>query len=95
MPTRHISESELVQDIHSVLEQVRNGAEVVIEQDRHPVAVLRPASQEPGRLLSESIAIAREREKERGFAAILDPDFAGDVEEIVRSRALWTPTSWD
>jgi hypothetical protein len=46
-------------------------------------------------LLSESIAIARQREKERGYAAVLDPDFAEDVEDIVRNRQLWNPTSWD
>jgi hypothetical protein len=45
-------------------------------------------------LLSESIAIARQRERERG-AAVLDPDFAEDMEEIVRNRQLWNPTSWD
>jgi antitoxin (DNA-binding transcriptional repressor) of toxin-antitoxin stability system len=30
-------------DLHAVLEKVQNGAEVVIEQNSHPVAVLRPA----------------------------------------------------
>ena len=46
-------------------------------------------------MLSESIAIARQREKERGSPAVLDPDFAEDMEEIVGNRQLWKPTSWD
>ena len=89
----HITEAELARDLHAILEQIRQGGEVVVEQDHRPVAIMKPAEQ-PGRLLSESIAIARQREKERG-AAVLDPDFAEDMEEIVRNRQLWNPTSWD
>jgi antitoxin (DNA-binding transcriptional repressor) of toxin-antitoxin stability system len=94
MATLHITEAELARDLHAVLEEVRRGSEVVVEEDDQPVAIMRPAEQ-PGRLLSESIAIAREREKERGSAAVLDPDFAEDMEDIVRNRSLWNPTSWD
>jgi hypothetical protein len=67
---------------------------VVIEQDHRPVAVIR-APQEPGWTLSESIAIAKRREQERGYAVTLDPDFAADVEEIVRNRQPWNPPPWD
>jgi antitoxin (DNA-binding transcriptional repressor) of toxin-antitoxin stability system len=94
MAALHISEAELARDLHAVLEQVRRGGEVVVEQDHLPVAVLRPAEQ-PGRLLSESIAIARQREIEFGAAAVLDADFAEDMEDIVRNRQLWNATSWD
>jgi antitoxin (DNA-binding transcriptional repressor) of toxin-antitoxin stability system len=94
MAALHISEADLARDLHAVLEQVRQGSEVVVEQDHRPVAILKPA-QQPGRLLSESIAIARQLEKERGYAPVLDPDFAEDVEEIVRNRQLWNPTSWE
>ena len=94
MATIHISEAELARDLHAVLEQVRQGGEVVVEQDHRPVAIMKPAEQ-AGRLLSESIAIARRREKESGSAAVLDPDFAEDMEDIVRNRQLWNPTSWD
>lgn len=80
--------------LHAVLQLVRQGAEVVVEEDHKPVAILRPAEQ-PLRLLSESIAIARLREKERGSAVVLDPDFAEDMEEIVRNRQLWNPISRD
>jgi antitoxin (DNA-binding transcriptional repressor) of toxin-antitoxin stability system len=94
MAALHISEAELARDLHAVLERVRQGVEVVVEQDHQPVAIMKPA-EPPGRLLSESIDIARQREKERGSAAVLDPDFAEDVEDIVRSRQLWNPASWD
>ena len=94
MAALHISEAELARDLHAVLERVRQGGEVVVEQDHQPVAVLRPAEEQP-RTLSESITIARQREQERGYTAVPDPDFANDLEEIVRNRQLWNPTSWE
>jgi antitoxin (DNA-binding transcriptional repressor) of toxin-antitoxin stability system len=94
MAALHISEAELARDLHAVLEQVRQGDEVVVEEDHHPVAIIKPAEQ-AGRLLSESIAIARQREKERGSPVLLDPDFAEDLEDIVRNRQIRNPTSWD
>ena len=94
MAVLHITEAELARDVHGVLEKVRAGAEVVIEQDHRPVAVMK-TPQGPGRLLSECIAIAKQRERERGYAVTLDPDFAADVEEIVRNRQPWNPPSWD
>jgi len=90
----HMTEAELARDLHGVLEKVRQGAEVVIEQDHRPIAVIKP-HQGPGRMLSECIALAEQREKERGYAVTLDPDFAADVEEIVRYRQPWNPPSWD
>jgi antitoxin (DNA-binding transcriptional repressor) of toxin-antitoxin stability system len=90
----HMTEAELARDLHAVLEKVQNGAEVVIEQDHRPVAVIK-TPQGPGRTLSECIAIAKRREQERGYAVTLDPDFAADVEEIVRNRQPWNPPSWD
>ena len=90
----HMTEAELARDLHGVLEKVRQGAEVVIEQDHRPVAVIKTPPG-PGRMLSECIRIAKQREKERGYAVTLDPDFASDVEEIVRNRQPWDPPSWD
>jgi antitoxin (DNA-binding transcriptional repressor) of toxin-antitoxin stability system len=89
-----MTETELARDVHGALEKVRQGAEVVIEQDHRPVAVIKTLPG-PGRMLSECIAIAKQREKERGYAVTLDPDFASDVEEIVRNRRPWNPPSWD
>ncbi len=94
MAVLHITEAELARDVHAVLEKVRQGAEIVIEQDHRPVAVIK-TPQGPGRMISECIAIAKQREKEGGYAVTLDPDFASDVEEIVRNRQPWNPPSWD
>ena len=90
----HISEAELARDLHGVLEQVRQGGEVVIERDHEPVALLRPPERKH-RTLAESIEIARRREEERGYAVTLDADFAADVREIVRRRKPWNPPAWD
>ena len=56
----HMTEAEAARDFHAVLERVREGAEVVIEQDRRPVAVIRTTAVK-GRLLSECIALAEAR----------------------------------
>jgi len=100
MAVLHITKSELARDVDGVLEKVRAGAEIVIEDDQKPVAIIKtppviPPSQGPGRTLSECIALAKQREEERGYAITLDPDFAADVEEIVRNRKPWNPPSWD
>jgi antitoxin (DNA-binding transcriptional repressor) of toxin-antitoxin stability system len=89
-----MSEAELARDLHAVLEKVRQGAEVVVERNHQPVAVLRPAVP-PRRTISESIALAEHREKERGFVVTLDPDFASEVERIAANRKPWNPSSWD
>jgi antitoxin (DNA-binding transcriptional repressor) of toxin-antitoxin stability system len=77
----HISESEAASDFASLMARVRDGAEVVIEHDARPVAIVHPA--EPSlRLLSESLRLA----KEHGSAATLDKDFAADVEAAIESH---------
>jgi antitoxin (DNA-binding transcriptional repressor) of toxin-antitoxin stability system len=86
--------AEVVKDIAAVLDKVRQGDEIVVEQDHRPVAVIKTPPG-PGRMISECIAIAKQREKERGYPVTLDPDFAADVEEIVRNRQPWNPPSWD
>ena len=89
-----MTEAELARDLPAVLEKVRQGLEVVVERDNRPVAVLRPASP-PRPTISECIAIAEKRQKDRGYAVTLDPDFAADLEEITRSRQPWNPSSWE
>ena len=39
--TVHMTEAELARDLHRVLEKVRQGVEVVIEEDHRPVAVIK------------------------------------------------------
>ena len=87
----HISEAEAASDFELVMTRIREGAEVVIERDAKPVAVVRPA--EPHvRLLSESLRLAREH----GSTATLDEDFAKDVAAAIEShREPLKPPAWD
>ena len=91
----HVSDSEAVSDFASLLDRVRAGAEVVIEHDARPVAVVRSADPRPGRLLSESIALAEAHAKESGYEPTMDPDFAADLKEIINSRKPRDLSAWD
>jgi antitoxin (DNA-binding transcriptional repressor) of toxin-antitoxin stability system len=85
MATLHISEAEAASDFPGLMARVREGAEVIIESGEKPVAILRPAEL-PHRTISESIAIIDSISRERGYEAVMDPDFAADVEERIRNR---------
>src|SRR5205085_8914719 len=89
----HISEAEAATtNVATLLAHVRDGAEVIIENGTRPVAVLRSAEPQPGRLLSESIALA----ESRGSTATLDGDFARDLEQIVNGHCKpLNPPAWD
>jgi antitoxin (DNA-binding transcriptional repressor) of toxin-antitoxin stability system len=92
----HVSEEEAARDFAGLMARVRAGAEVIIESEggKVPLAVVRlPVP--PRRSISDCIALAKKREKETGESSVLDPDFAADVEEIVRKRKPWNPPSWD
>ncbi|MGB7555982.1 MAG: hypothetical protein WBM04_16540 [Candidatus Korobacteraceae bacterium] len=89
-----ISEAEAESDFGSVLARVRAGAEVIIESKSGgpPVAVVRPLGLGPGRLLSESIALA----EAHASTATLDADFSRDLEDIIDShREPLNPPTWD
>jgi antitoxin (DNA-binding transcriptional repressor) of toxin-antitoxin stability system len=89
--TVRMTEAELARDLHSVLAKVQEGVEVVIEQDHRPIAVIRP-SKPVGRMISEVIADL----KSRGSNAVMDDDFARDVQEAIDlHREPWNPPSWD
>jgi len=89
----HISEKEATEtNVATLLAHVREGTEVVIENDARPVAVLRAAEPPPGRLLSESIGLA----EAHGSTVTLDGDFGRDLEEIIKShREPLNPPVWD
>lgn len=89
----HISEKEAATtNVATLLAHVRAGTEVVIDNDERPVAVLRAAEPHPGRLLSESIALA----EAHGSTVTLDGDFGRDLEEIINShREPLNPPAWD
>lgn len=94
MATIHISEAEAAGDFAGLMARVRAGVEVIIENGTLPVAVLH-APAPPIRSISECIALAKEHEEATGNAPVLDPDFAADVEEILRNRTPWNPPAWD
>jgi antitoxin (DNA-binding transcriptional repressor) of toxin-antitoxin stability system len=91
MAVVHMTEAEVVKDIAGVLAQVRQGVEVVVEQDHRAIAVIKP-SRPAGRMISEVIADL----KARGSNAVIDEDFARDIEEGIKAhREPWNPPSWD
>jgi antitoxin (DNA-binding transcriptional repressor) of toxin-antitoxin stability system len=91
MAVVHMSEAEVVKDIAAVLAKVRQGVEVVVEQDHRPVAVIRP-SQRSGRPISEIVRQA----KERNSSVTLDADFGTDLQDIIASHEnAWNPPYWE
>ncbi len=76
----HVSEAEAANTFESLMARVRAGAEVIIENNAGPVAVLRPP--EPAiRTISECIALLP------GYStATIDEDFARDVAAAVESH---------
>ena len=86
----HMTKAKLARDLHAVLEKVRQGAEVIIEDGYRRVAVIKPV-QGPGRSIDECIAIARAHNS----GATLDEDFAKDLEEIIASRKPLDTPAWD
>jgi hypothetical protein len=90
----HISEAEAARDFTALMAHVRAGAEVVIENGALPVALIRSAVPISS-AISDCIALAKKHEEETGDAPVLDPDFAADVEEIIRNRKPCNPPAWD
>jgi hypothetical protein len=90
MEPLHISEVDLAKDVRAILQRVQNGAEVIVERDALPVAVLR--SVEPARRrISECISRLPAEP-----TATIDPDFAKDVEAAVAAhQEPLEPPSWD
>jgi hypothetical protein len=77
----HMTEAEVTKDFGAVLEKLQQGAEIVVEQDHRPVAIIRPPNRS-GRPISECIAAA----KASGSTVTLDGGFGADVEEGIRNR---------
>jgi antitoxin (DNA-binding transcriptional repressor) of toxin-antitoxin stability system len=86
----HISEADATSDFASVMARVRAGAEIVIESDHLPVAVIHPPLP-PRRSISECIALLP-----KDSTAVMDADFAKDVEAAIEShREPLEPPAWD
>lgn len=87
MAVLHISEAELVRDLHAVLERVQQGSEVVVEQERRPVAVMSPIRARAA-TMSEIIAAM----EAGGACGVVDEDIARDVEQGIADRNVpWAP----
>jgi antitoxin (DNA-binding transcriptional repressor) of toxin-antitoxin stability system len=95
MMTKHricVSEAQAVRDFGSVLARIREGAEVIIRNEGQAIAIVSPAEQPVGRLVSESIVLA----EAHAPTAVMDADFAKDVQEAVDShREPFDPPEWD
>ena len=90
MATLRITEAELARNVHAVLEKVRQGAEVVIERDDLPVAVLRSATSSR-RKISEVLALMS-----KDSMAIMDQSFAADIATAVENhRESLDGSAWD
>jgi hypothetical protein len=91
MAELHMSEAEVAKNFAAVLEKVvRQGVEVVVEHDRHPVAVLR-STVPPRRKISEVLVLMP-----KNSAATMDPDFARDIQAAIESHSEpLEPPAWD
>ena len=76
----HVSVVDAARDFASLLAHARAGAEVVIENDSQPVAVMHPPST-AGRSIEECIALLP-----ADSPATIDEDFARDVEEAAAAH---------
>ena len=86
----HMSEAEVAKNFAAALEKVRQGLEVVVEDDHQAIAVLRPADP-PRRKISEVLALMPKNSN-----ATMDTDFAHDIEAAIEGhRAPLEPPAWD
>jgi hypothetical protein len=49
----------------------------------------------PRRTISEAIALAEEHAKDSGFEPTIDPDFADDLDEIIKNRKPRKLPAWE
>jgi len=92
MATIRIPEAEAAKNFAAIMSHVRAGAEVAIEENGETVALVTRPTKRPGRLLSESIALA----EARGSTATLDGGFERDLMEFIDShREPLEPPAWD
>jgi antitoxin (DNA-binding transcriptional repressor) of toxin-antitoxin stability system len=93
MEPLHISEADAVRDLAGILKRVQAGAEIVIERDAQPFAVIRAAAP-ARRTISECIALMP-----ADSTATIDPDFAKDVEAAIAAHREPLeppePPTWD
>jgi antitoxin (DNA-binding transcriptional repressor) of toxin-antitoxin stability system len=90
MAVLHISEADLARDLHAVLDRVESGAEVIVERNAQPVAILGAAGPRRRKLSEIAAVLAVDS------TAVVDPDFATDVQEVIDShREPLDSSVWD
>lgn len=90
----HISDADAARDLAGIMARVSAGEEVIIDNGTVTVAMV-PSAVPSRRTVADCIALAKVHEEQTGEAPVLDPDFAADVEQIVRNRKPWNPPAWD
>jgi antitoxin (DNA-binding transcriptional repressor) of toxin-antitoxin stability system len=94
MATFHISVAEAGDNFADLMNRVRAGNEVVLEEGSAPIAVIR-AIEPPRRSISESIALADAHARELGYEPVMDAEFAADMREIIANRKPRDTSAWD
>jgi len=94
MATFHIPEAEAIANFAALLDRVRAGEEVVIQNGAEPIAVLHQPTP-TGRSIADTIARMEAYSRELGHKPVLDADFAEDMEEIIRNRKPADRSAWD
>jgi antitoxin (DNA-binding transcriptional repressor) of toxin-antitoxin stability system len=90
MAVIHVSEADAIRDFAGLLEQVREGAEVIIGGGAMPIAVVH-APVPPRRTFAEVIALMP-----KDSDAVMDDDFARDVQAAIDAHnEPWNPPAWD
>ena len=85
-----MTDAEVTSNFAAVLEKLRQGAEVVVEKDHLPVAVIGPVKG-PGRPIDECIALA----KTHGSGTALDEEYAADLKSVLDSRQPVDTSLWE
>jgi len=96
MAATHIPVAEAARDLRELLNRARSGEEIVIDDDSAMPVRLAPAPLPiDRRSIEETIARVQTRDKERGFPAVMDEDFAADMREIIANRKPRDTSAWD
>jgi antitoxin (DNA-binding transcriptional repressor) of toxin-antitoxin stability system len=96
MGTTHIPVAEAARDLRELLDRVRAGEDIVIDDGKSTPVRLAPASPSPNETsISEVIAGLKVREMELGYPLRMGADFADDLEEIIGNRKPRDTNKWD
>ena len=90
-----LTDTQLGCDLHGCLDKVRQGAEVIVEENSRPVALI-TSPVRAGRSLSECIALAKAEQRKFAQPPVPDLEFAADVRAAVSAHDTpLEPTAWD